>query len=65
MLINRLMSFCRRMELLPADVHRIVALVEIPSTSSRFFSRASLRLAWTQKIPYAIPIFFPRSQSFL
>ena len=26
-------EFCRRMELLPADVHRNVALVEIPSTS--------------------------------
>ena len=33
MLMNSLVNFCRGMELLPADAHRIVALVEIPLTS--------------------------------
>ena len=53
-------EFCRRMELLPTDVHRIVALAEIPLTSASLNFLSTLATCRAQMTPFAIPIFFAR-----
>ena len=54
-------EFCRRMELLPDDANRIVALVEIPLTSLRLYFLSTLATSMAKMTPYASPIFFARS----